>query len=116
MASNQTRELGTPIPIIKVITYYADGRKAIAYTSDEWELLPREGIQVVQVLYRRLHKRKYLQDVIAGENYYWFYKGHYYGGNASQIPEEVMDIKNGSWVDDETYLKLYNEALEGVMP
>ena len=111
-----TRDWGHPRPIIRVIVYYADGSKLSAVTPEEWIKLPGENVQVVQVLYRGLHKRKSLQDVIAGENYYWHWAGHYYGGNASQIPLEVRHIKTGSWVSDEVYLKLYNEALEGIMP
>ena len=110
-----TRDLGVPIPVIRVIVYYADGSKGVALTPEEWAKLPSENVQVVQVLYRYLHKRKYLQDVIAGENYYWFYAGHYYGGNAGDIPQGINHVKLGSWVSDEQYLKLYNEALEGIM-
>jgi hypothetical protein len=110
-----TRDLGTPIPIMKVIVYYAGGSTLSATTPEEWAELPEDSVQILQVLYRRLYKRKYLQDVIAGENYYWYYAGHYYGGNASQIPQEAQHIKTGSWVSDEQYLKLYNEALSGVV-
>lgn len=110
-----TRDLGTPIPVIRVIVYYADGSKGVALTQDEWKKLPDTNVQVVQILYRYYTHRKYLQDVIAGENCYWYYNGHYYGGNAGQVPQGVDHVKLGSWVSDEQYLKLYNEALEGIM-
>lgn len=105
-----------PPAIKRVVVRYADGTRAFCDSPAEWEQSSDHGVVLVQVLYDKTRKGKYLQELLAGHDYYWERDSEYFGGSAKVMPTDVPEqsIKHGVWVRDPEFQRLYNEACEGV--
>jgi hypothetical protein len=106
---------GERIPILRVEVWYADGSRSSAVSSAKWRRLP-DGVVLAIVLYDLVRRGKYLQDVLAGHEWYWWHGGRVDNTRAGDIPRDCAPsaIKKGAQVPDEVFTCLYNEACEGV--
>jgi hypothetical protein len=102
------------VPILRVEVWY-DGSKRTVQTIEEWRDLP-DGIVLAQVLYDFSRKGKYLQDVLAGYDWYWWHGDKIDCTRATDVPAtcRASEIKSGALVSDSGFLRAYNEACEGV--
>jgi hypothetical protein len=114
MTAYWTRDFGTQVPIIKVVTWYADKSCIKTVTPEEWGTLPSIGIQLVKIVYRRHDGHTFVQDVIYSRDYYWHLNGRYYCTTGSQIPEEAQYIKTGSLISDEDFTEIFNLAQQRI--
>ena len=107
---------GTPIPFLRGIVWYTDGSKQTFSNVGEFEHLPERNVVLLQLLYNKPHKGKWMQEVLRGYDYYFEYRGDYHNRNARDIPKEVPEtrIKYGATVDDPVFQSMYNQACDGV--
>ena len=80
---------------------------------DDWKAMPDEGVLgIVEVIDRCYgHPPKYAGVRHAYRDYYWMNPiGEIGSGSALQIPSDV-DIKRGLYVDDETWMDVYNNRI-----
>ena len=105
------------LPVAGLILWYADGAcRRIAPTVEAWSEAPDEGVQIAQVLYAYEYKGKHLQDVLAGFDFFWWHAGVYANTRAPDVPADCPNncVKQGRTIQREEFIKLYNEAHEGV--
>jgi hypothetical protein len=107
---------GERVPILRVEVWYADGSRRAAADFSSWCELP-DDVVLVQVLYAYVYKDKYLQDVLAGHDWFWWHGDRIDNTRAGDVPRGCYSsaLKRGVQVPDDTYLRIYNEASEGVI-
>jgi len=102
-----------------------------AYLSDgsimrtlEWADIPDTGIQIITVYYaetfpihvagrelgRTVETWNY-KEILQGADYFWRYGEEYKCTPAADIPDDATVKRTGPQLDDETWLALYNRAL-----
>ena len=92
--------------------YYLD-KVLEGKTFSEWKSMPSEGVLGVVEVTDRLygHPRKCAGTRHAYRDYYWMNAdGEIGAGSAKQIPDGV-EIKRGTYVDDETWMDIYNNRI-----
>jgi len=90
----------------------------------EWTELPDTGLQIITVYYAEtfpIHTRRGDRDqvetwnyknILQGFDYYWHLAGEYRCSDAADIPDGATMVKRtGPQLDNETWLALYNRAL-----
>lgn len=109
------REGLTPL---RLIVWYSDGTKrGCEATPNAWAGLPWADVQIVQILYDRIYNGKYLQELLALGDYYWWHPETGWAcGRARELPAdtESQHIKAGRLIDRQVFIAMYNEACEGV--
>ena len=94
-------------------------------TQAGWRAMTKPDVVLVQVLYDKAYKGKYLQEVIVppgvwgtGDSVWWWKNdAHEYetGASADKPPEvNQQDVKTEGTATEATRIALYNQAHEGV--
>ena len=119
MSSKQSLRDGMT-PSKRVVWYVAangtETKERCNATANEWAALPSDRVQIVQVLFDRVHKGKHFQSVLAMEDYYWCEGGdgdkRWLAGPVSEIPGTVPEanIKTGRLIGAAQFMRMYNEA------
>lgn len=117
-------------PFAKVVVWYwtAGGghwkEEDATITQAGWRAMTKTDVVLVQVLYNKQYKGKYLQEVLAddwntGEVCWWWKNDahEYECGQDGDVPPEVnrqQDVKTQGAATLATIIDLYNQAHEGV--
>jgi hypothetical protein len=106
---------GTPIPFRRGVIWYPRWVRRSFVTVQQFEQLP-SGVVLLQLLYDKPYKGKWMQEVLRSADYYYEHGGDYHNSNARYVPREVPEtrIKEGVFVDDPEFIMMYNEACNGV--
>ena len=94
--------------------WYADGDVRKGTTLEDWRAMSDDGVLVVVERMNAYygHPRKQTGMRKAYTDYFWMDpKGEIGAGSAKEVPHQIVYIKRGTYVDQETWNRLYNAAM-----